>query len=226
MYITSICLLTVFTSPQFVCYRYVHHLNFFVNGIYITSICLLINGIYITSLFLSINGINITSICLLINGIYITSICLLFNGIYITSICLLINGIYITSISVLLSLSSASFSWRAISLALGCSSRSFSFWMLSCRTKEKIVKLSRIQRILSVAYPGCLSWMRIFSIPDPGSASKNLSILTQKIVSNSWKYDPCCSSRIWILIFYPYFSGSRGQKGTGSGSATERNNFL
>jgi hypothetical protein len=27
------------------------------------------------------------------------------------------------------------------------------------------------------------SWIRIFCIPDPGSASKNLSILTQKIVS-------------------------------------------
>jgi hypothetical protein len=40
----------------------------------------------------------------------------------------------------------------------------------------------------SVADPGCLSRIRIFSIPDPnffypGSASKNLSILTQTIVS-------------------------------------------
>ncbi len=39
--------------------------------------------------------------------------------------------------------------------------------------------------ITSVPDPGCLS--RIpdpnFSIPDPGSTSKNLSILTQKIVS-------------------------------------------
>jgi hypothetical protein len=45
----------------------------------------------------------------------------------------------------------------------------------------------------SVADPGCLSRIRIFSnpdpgsrvknIPDPGSTSKNLSILTQKIVS-------------------------------------------
>jgi hypothetical protein len=34
----------------------------------------------------------------------------------------------------------------------------------------------------SVADPGCLSRIRIFSISDPGSASKNLSILTQKIV--------------------------------------------
>jgi hypothetical protein len=42
----------------------------------------------------------------------------------------------------------------------------------------------------------------IFFIPDPGSASKNLSILTPKIVS-SRKYDPASSSRIRILIFYP-----------------------
>jgi hypothetical protein len=42
--------------------------------------------------------------------------------------------------------------------------------------------------ISSVADPGCLSLnrlfpsrIRFFSIPDPGSASKNLSILTQKI---------------------------------------------
>jgi hypothetical protein len=35
----------------------------------------------------------------------------------------------------------------------------------------------------SVADPGCLSRIQIFSNPDHGSASKNLSILTQKIVS-------------------------------------------
>jgi hypothetical protein len=43
----------------------------------------------------------------------------------------------------------------------------------------------------------------MFSIPDPGSASKNLSMLTQNIVSKLLKYDPGCSSRIRILIFYP-----------------------
>jgi hypothetical protein len=37
--------------------------------------------------------------------------------------------------------------------------------------------------------------------PESGSASKNLSILTQKIALSSRKYDPGCS--IWILIFYP-----------------------
>ncbi len=69
----------------------------------------------------------------------------------------------------------------------------------------------------NVADPGCLSWItdptffhpgsqipdRNFSIPDPGSASKNLSILTQKWFLTSRKYDPSCSSRIRILTFYP-----------------------
>jgi hypothetical protein len=60
-----------------------------------------------------------------------------------------------------------------------------------------------------------LSRIRIFSIPDLGSASMNLSILTQK---NGFlllgKYDSGCSPRIRILIFtHP---GSRGQKGTRS----------
>jgi hypothetical protein len=64
----------------------------------------------------------------------------------------------------------------------------------------------------SVADPGCLSRIRIFSIPNPNfsipdlnffhpgsaSASKNLSILTQKWFLSSQKYDPCCSSRIRI----------------------------
>ncbi len=40
-------------------------------------------------------------------------------------------------------------------------------------------------------HPG--SRIRTVSIPDPGSSSKNLSILTQK---KSKKYDPGCSSRI------------------------------
>ncbi len=58
--------------------------------------------------------------------------------------------------------------------------------------------LSPVLRIRDV-YPGS----RIFSIPDPGSASKNLSILTQKLFLSSQKYDPGCSSRIWILTLYP-----------------------
>ncbi len=36
---------------------------------------------------------------------------------------------------------------------------------------------------ISVAGSGCLSRIRIFSIPTPRSASKNLSILTKKVVS-------------------------------------------
>ncbi len=64
----------------------------------------------------------------------------------------------------------------------------------------------------SVADPGCLSRIRLFSIPDPGSelspsripdpgsSSKNLSILTPKNAKkwflSSKKYDPGCSSRI------------------------------
>ena len=67
-------------------------------------------------------------------------------------------------------------------------------------------------------YPGS----EFFSsrIPDlnffhPGSASKNLSVLTQNLFLSSRKYDPGCSSLIRILIFFthPEF---RGQKGTGS----------
>ncbi len=64
------------------------------------------------------------------------------------------------------------------------------------------------------------SRVRIFSIPDPGSASKNWSILTQKLVSKL--------SEIWSGLFRigirdpnPDFlripdPRSRGQKGTGS----------
>jgi hypothetical protein len=72
---------------------------------------------------------------------------------------------------------------------------------------------------VSVADPGRLSGIRIFSIPDPGSeffpsripdpnffhpgsASKNLSILTQKkLFLSSRNYDPGRSFR--IQIFYP-----------------------
>ncbi len=57
-----------------------------------------------------------------------------------------------------------------------------------------------------------------FSIPDPGSASKNLWMLTQKkIFPSSMKYDPGCASRIRILTFLPIPDPvSRGQKRTGS----------
>ncbi len=62
------------------------------------------------------------------------------------------------------------------------------------------------------------SRIRTVSIPDPGSSSKNLSILTRKKAKkwflSSKKYDPGCSSRIRMLTFsHP---GSRGQKSTQS----------
>jgi hypothetical protein len=66
---------------------------------------------------------------------------------------------------------------------------------------------------VSVADPGCLSRIRLFSIPDPnclhpGSSSKNLCILTPKKAKkwflSSKKYDPGCSSgsRIRMLTFF------------------------
>ncbi len=64
---------------------------------------------------------------------------------------------------------------------------------------------------------------RVKKIPWSGSASasKNLSVLTQKLFPCSRKYDPRRSSRIRILDpnldFLPIPDpGSRGQKGTGS----------
>ncbi len=70
-------------------------------------------------------------------------------------------------------------------------------------------------------HPG--SRIRIVSIPDSGSASKNLSILTpkkpKKWFLSSRKYDPGCSSRIRgfrIVTFYPSrIQDPGGQKGTG-----------
>jgi hypothetical protein len=63
---------------------------------------------------------------------------------------------------------------------------------------------------------------RILSILDLGCASKNLSFFSPKKWFRSFrKYDPGCSSRIWIPKPDPDFlpipdPGSRGQKGTGS----------
>ncbi len=63
--------------------------------------------------------------------------------------------------------------------------------------------------------PRCLSWISIFSIPDPGFVSKNLSILGQKIkISDVWSGlfipdpDPDCLPN--------QDPGSRGQKGSRS----------
>ncbi len=57
---------------------------------------------------------------------------------------------------------------------------------------KKLTKKNNCQ----CADQGCLSRIPIFSIPNPGSALKNLSIWIQKIVSKLSKYDPGCSSRI------------------------------
>ncbi len=88
-----------------------------------------------------------------------------------------------------------------------------------------------------MADQGCLSWIpdpaffnpgsliRTVSIPDPGSSSKYLSILTPKKAKkwflSSKEYDPGCSSRIpdpgsgcWLSPIPD--PGSRGQKGTQS----------
>jgi hypothetical protein len=59
-------------------------------------------------------------------------------------------------------------------------------------------------------HPG--SRMRFFSTLDPRSASKNISILTQKNFLISRKYDPGCSSLIRILIFYPSRNPDPGDK--------------
>ncbi len=59
---------------------------------------------------------------------------------------------------------------------------------------------------------GSGSRMRISSLPDPGSASKNQSILTQKLFLSSRKYDLGCSFRIRILIFTHPGSRIQGSK--------------
>ncbi len=66
----------------------------------------------------------------------------------------------------------------------------------------------------SVADPGCLSRIRLFSIPDPNCLHPR-----SRIRIKEFKYDPRCSSLIpdpdadFLPIPDP---GSRGQKGTGS----------
>jgi hypothetical protein len=95
--------------------------------------------------------------------------------------------------------------------------------------------------VSSVADPGCLFRIpdptffhpgfriRTVSIPDPGSASQNLSFLTpknqKKWFLSSRKYDPGCSSRIRMLTFYPSrIQGSKRHQipdpDPGTGSAT------
>jgi hypothetical protein len=83
----------------------------------------------------------------------------------------------------------------------------------------------------NVADPGCLSQIRNFCIPDPGSKVKKIPdpdphqrmevFLTQQIVSKLSEIYPGCSSRIRIMIFYPSPDpGSSGEKTPDPGSAT------
>ncbi len=112
--------------------------------------------------------------------------------------------------------------WRRLSLVLYNS-----FNTLSCRWSASKMRKGLRWRLKvlcpqvlltvdfpcsSVADPGCLSRIpdptffhpgpriRTVSIPDPGSSSKNVSILTPKKAKkwflSSKKYDPGCSSRI------------------------------
>jgi hypothetical protein len=107
------------------------------------------------------------------------------------------------------------------------------FWWLKLKKSTGC----QIPIFSSVAGPGCVSRIsdptfshpgsriRTVSIPDPGSSSKILSILTQKKAKkgflSSKKYDPGCSSRIpdpdadFLPSRIPD-PGSRGQKGTES----------
>ncbi len=48
-----------------------------------------------------------------------------------------------------------------------------------------------------------LSRIRIVSIPDPQQRIEVQYFIPPKWLLSSWKYDPGCSSRIRILIFYP-----------------------
>jgi hypothetical protein len=65
------------------------------------------------------------------------------------------------------------------------------------------------------------SRIRIFSIPYPGSTSKNLNILTQNGFFSSRKCDPGCSSLIRILIFYAsWIPVPEVKKAPAPGSAT------
>jgi hypothetical protein len=75
----------------------------------------------------------------------------------------------------------------------------------------------------SDADPGCLSRIPDPNFFHPGSASKNLSILTKKWFLISRKYDSGCPSRIRILTFNPFRIPDLGIKKApdpGSGSAT------
>ncbi len=109
-------------------------------------------------------------------------------------------------------------SWLLSPSLLSCFFHHYPFCCLSLHSEIKMEVFIFFFVFTSVADPGCL-------IPDPnffhpGTSSKNLCILTQKLFLSSRKYDPGCSSRIRILIFYP--SRIQGvKKAPDPGSATQ-----
>ncbi len=73
------------------------------------------------------------------------------------------------------------------------------------------ILVRNIRIATSVADPGCLSRIRMFSIPDPNFFHPGSRICIKKFkyfnpknwFLSSQKYDPGCSPRIRILFFYP-----------------------
>ncbi len=77
----------------------------------------------------------------------------------------------------------------------------------------------RIQNVPNFSIPDPVS--RVKKIPDPGSASKNLSIFNPKTAFKLLEKWPGMFSLDTGSVFFPILhSGSRGQKGTGSGVPT------
>ncbi len=83
--------------------------------------------------------------------------------------------------------------------------------LLSVKLRKLLVsyEMGGYRTVLRIrdVYPGSNFFsfrIRTVAIPDPGYASKNLSILTpKKRFLSSRKYDPGCSSQIQMLTFYP-----------------------
>ncbi len=97
---------------------------------------------------------------------------------------------------------------------------------LTCRQDFQIIHLTLYTLTCSIADPGCLSRIRLFSIPDPGSELSPYRIpdphqrikyfnpkSTEKWFLSSRKYYPGCSSRIPD-------PGVKKAPDPGSGSAT------
>ncbi len=70
----------------------------------------------------------------------------------------------------------------------------------------------------SVADPGCLSRIRIFSIPDPHQTIE--VFLHKKLFLSSWQYDPGCSSQTQILDFFLSIPDPGAKKAPDPGSVS------